>query len=507
MNQYGYNAPCAAPLSGRMYGLGASRFFGLGVTAAAAQRQATALAKRQAATQARQAKTATRKATAAAKKAVRVAGKTVQTSNPAAAQAIDAQIKAASSQLANVMSLATRAKSTKNKADVQKALVAAQAVGKTIQSLNAPVTPPVAAKAQKLRGMGYIGDITGFRGFGTCTTDANGNEIDNGDGYGCADLGIPATNTGTTGGYVDPTTGLPLSTTTLPISTGLTAGFGLPAMPTFGTPQGYVPRGCSSGSSAPRCLIYSMAQDEQQQFQYVFSVLQQMYAQLLQIVQQLMAQLQSAQQAPYGAYGASPYGASPYTDPYSQYGASPYGDPSQYGYGGQYPGPGGYPGDPYYSGGDSSQIPAGYDDGSGDSSSVPGDASQIFPGPSSSGGGYPMQSYGGPPPGLISSDSLPDGADQQAGSGSDDAAGLIPSTQSGPNLAPMSPAPMAQSTAAPTTAQPQVVQPQIIVLQQGPGQNPYSDAALPAGDKQNQPELDPPEHDDAGLTGFSNWWE
>ncbi len=246
-----------------------------------------------------------------------------------------------------------------------------------------------------------------------------------------------------------------------------------------------MPSGCRAGSNLPRCLIYQMAVSEQQQFQFVFTILQQMYAQLLQIVQQLMAQLQSAQQSPY-AYGQNPnpYGANPF-DPYGQ---GQYGQ----GYGGQYPGPGGYPGAPYYAGGggDSSVIPAGFDTGGGDmSQGVPGDITQVFPGPGSAGGGgYPIQSYGGPPPGLISSDSLPDGADQTSG---DDAGGLIQSSGSGPNLPAGVPAQSNQSTAAPTTAQPQ-----IIVLQQGPGQSAYADAGLPAGDKQNQPQLDPPEHDD-----------
>lgn len=497
MYNYGYNATCAPPepsLSGR--------FFGLGAALTPAQRRAQTLARQQAAKQARTAKQTATKAKQAAKKAVKVAGKTVLTSSPNAAASINAAMVAAQNQLKNVMTLTTKARGTRSKADIQAALAAAHSAGTFINTLGTQGTP--SATAQKLRGMGYMGNI------GSCTTDpSTGQETDDGDGYGCADIGVPATNTA--GGVQQPySTGLPYAPT-LPgystgLNTGLVPGFGLPS---YGA--GIAPAGCRAGSNLPRCLIYSMAQEEQQQFQFVFTTLQQMYAQLLQIVQQLMSQLQSAQQSPYAygqspygsPYGASPYGASPYdpSNPYSQYGA---------GYGGQYGSPyGGYSGAPYYAGGDSSQIPAGYD-GGGDGS-VPSDVSQIFPGPSPSGAGYPMESYGGPPPGLISSDSLPDGADPTSGSnGSDDAAGLIPTpgssaylpttgaVSSGPNMpVPVAAVPVSQSTAAPVAAQPQ-----IIVLNTGPGQQPYADAGLPAGDKQNQPTLDPPEHDDSGLTGW-----
>ncbi len=394
------------------------------------------------------------------------------------------------------MTLSTTARRTRSRADIQRALTAAHGAAGTLQTMIAPTPAPAAVS--RLRGMGYMG---------SCVPDGYGGYTDDGDGAGCDQQG---------GAPIDPNQvpypspqypqpGYP-QTPQIPsfpggINTGIVPGFGT-QFPTFGQGfgQGYGPaRACATGSNLPRCIIYQMAVDEQQQFQFVFTILQQMYAQLLQIVQQLLAQLQSAQQSPY-AYGqqppVNPYGQSPY-DPYSQYGGGgfPGGPGYPPAYGGQYPGPG-YPGQPYYAGGgDSSLIPAGYDTGGDMSQGVPGDVSQIFPGPTSGGGGgYPIQSYGGPPPGLISSDSLPIGADQQGG---DDASGLIPTSGSGPNLPAGVPAQASQSTAAPTTAQPQ-----IIVLQQGPGQSSYSDAGLPAGDRQNQPRLDPPEHDEAGLTGY-----
>lgn len=481
MYNYGYDAPCAAPpLSG---------FFGLGAALTPAQRRAANLAKQQAAKQARQQKQVAAKTARAAKRAAKVAGKTVQTSNPQAAAKIHAAVVAAQNQIKNVTALAGRARQTKQKVDIQKALVAANSAGNTIKSLLAPVAPPAAAA--RLRGLGYMG---------TCIDDGSGagTLIDDQTGMPCDANGFPVDPNAGGGAYPQP---YPQPYPQVPQYPGITPGLNTGLVPGFGTPVfgsgGYVPRGCNTGSNLPRCLIYQMAMDEQQQFQFVFSILQQMYAQLLSIVQQLLAQLQSAQQSPY-AYGQqsapyNPYGPSPY-DPYSQYGGA------GYGYGSQYPGPGGYPGSPYYAGGgDSSVIPPGYGDGGDMSSGVPGDVSQVFPGPSGGGGGagYPIQSYGGPPPGLISSDSLPDGADQQGGGYGDDAAGLIPSSGSGPNLPAAVSAQTSQSTAVPTTAQPQ-----IIVLQQGPGQSAYADAQLPAGNKQNQPTLDPPEHDEEGLTGY-----
>ncbi len=482
MQAYGYGASCSPTLSGHY-------FDGLGATPA--ERRTTALAKRQANAVAH----ANKRAAAKAKRAVKVAGKTVLTSNPAAAAKVHAAVVAAQQQLANVVNLAGVARKSRSKADIQKALLAAQSAGRTISTMIAPTAAP--ASAARLRGLGYMG---------ACVDDGSGTMVDDASGQPCdPNTGLPVgggsqsvgTQYGTPGvvgqGYpgVSPYGGL---------NAGITPGFGLPSLPSLNSSYGPM-RACANGSNLPRCVIYAMAQDEQQQFQYVFSIMQQMYAQLLQIVQQLMAQLQSAQQQPYGAaYGQNPYGANPYADPYGgQYGG-------QYGpqYGGQYPGPGGYPGAPYYAGGggDSSTIPPGYGDSGDMSAGVPGDVSQVFPGPGqNSGAGYPMQSYGGPPPGLISSDSLPSGADQQSGGygadGGDDAAGLIPQQQSGPNLAPSSAPAVSMSTAAPTTAQPQ-----IIVLQQGPGQSPYADSALPAGEKQNQSRLDPPEHDESGLTGW-----
>lgn len=283
-------------------------------------------------------------------------------------------------------------------------------------------------------------------------------------------------------GVTDPTTGLPLTSgLTSPFGldpTGLTAGFS-----PFST-QLPMMSGCKPGSTLPRCLIYQMAQDDRQQFQFVFTMLQQMYAQLLQIVQQLMAQLQSAQQQPYSPYGQTPYGQDPYAQPYGPYGQ----------YGGQYPGPSGYPGSPYYAGGgDSSVIPPGFQDGGGlydgGGVGVPGDISQVFPGPSPASQYAAPGGFGPAQPNIISSDSLPAGAEPGGDSygGGDDAGNLIQNTQT-----VNSPMPTIQTQAQPVNAGPN--QPQIIVIQQPAqaGQSPYADTLMPGGDVQVQPELEPP---------------
>ncbi len=487
---YGYNALCAPAPS-------LSGFFGLGATAA--QRKAAALAKHQTAL----AKRSTRQAAAKAKRAEKIAGKTVHTSaHPDDLSKIKAAVALAQSQTKNALALHARSRQTKSKVDTQKALLAANSAINTLRSMLAPVQPPPAVR--KLRGMGYIGN---------CIQDPND---PSGATYTDDQTGVQCDPNAASGGFVDPNAGGQIyGGTQYPVqnpinSTGLVPGFGMPqfgAGSPFGSQFGAgLPgmRACRNGSNLPRCIIYQMAVDEQNQFQFVFSILQQMYAQLLSIVQQLMSQLQSAQQQPYaGQQPFNPYGQSPYdpNNPYGQYGQGG----QQPAYGGQYPGPGGYPGVPYAAGsggGDSSVIPPGYGDAGGDmSAGVPGDVSQVFPGPGqSAGAGYPMMATGGPPPGLVSSDSLPVGMDQGDGYGSsDDAGNLIPTQQQqGPNLTPSTASPFViQTSAAPTTAQPQ-----IIVLQQGPGQSPYADAALPAGDRQNQPGLDPQEHDDAGLTGY-----
>ncbi len=503
MIDYGYDAPCMS-------------LSGLGAPPLTAQRRAALLERQKAATARRQAaafKRSERQATAKAKRLAKVAGRTVRTANPEKAEKIQAAITAAQRQMSNVADLANRARRSRSKVDVQKALAAANSAGNFLKTLIAPTPPPIGA--QRLRGMGYLG---------ACVDDGTGagTYIDDQTNVPCGDPSsqIPTDIYPPSGGGAGypgypgyPTPGLPTQYPGAPGypgyggSTGLVPGFGT-GLPAFGS--GYAPlRACATGSNLPRCIIYQMAVDEQQQFQFVFTILQQMYAQLLSIVQQLMAQLQQAQQSPY-AYGQQP----PY-DPYGQNPFNPYGgagapgggygyDPA---YGGQYPGPG-YPGVPYYPGGaDSSIIPPGYGDSSDMSTGVPGEVSQAFPGPTQGpGGGYPSYSYGGPPPGLITSDSLPAGADPTAG---DDASGLIPyggeaspgiaQSQTGPTL---SPSPNVQAAVQTTTAS-TLPTPQIIVLQTGPGQSPYADAGLPAGDKQNQPQLDPPQHDEYSYQDFN----
>ncbi len=483
MYALGHVEPCVPTLAG---------FFGLGAALTPAQRQAKAAATKAAAL----AKRTQRKATVAAKRAARVAGRTVQTSNPAAAAKLDKAVQAAKSQLASVTALATTARRTRNKVDVQKALTAAQSAAKFISTLNAPVTPPVAASVNRLRGLGYFGacqdDGTGS---GTCIDDTGQtcSPCDSAGGGGYVDPNAPGTyQPPYTPAYPSPGAypGVyPGTTSPYGVSpTGLVPGFGAP-LTQFGSSYGPL-RACNTGSNLPRCIIYQMAVDEQQQFQYVFSILQQMYAQLLQIVQQLLGQLQSAQQQPYGAYGQSPYAQSPY---------GPYGDPNNpYGggaYSGQYPGPG-YPGVPYYPGGaDSSAIPPGYGDaGGGDpfgaGGAIPGDVTQVFPGPGPLQQG-PFASGPSQPSNIISSDSLPDGADttvdSYGGGGSDQS--FVPAYTPAPQS--MQPIPVQSSaggqsvTSGPTT-------PTVIVLQQGPGQSSYADTGLPAGPSQDQPALEPP---------------
>lgn len=468
-----YGERCGAPLTGMGW---ANSFMGLGATAAQTRR-AAALAKRQATQRAAVARRA-------AKKAMRVAGRNVLTSSPAQAQKIHAFITSAQQGMSRVSSAASaartayaRAQQTRNPSDRTRATTAARgalglanSVGKQIQAGLAPVAP------------------TTMRGLGTCVDDGTGtgNMIDNGDGQGCNMTG---------GGGIDPTTGQPyVQQPYIPggsggvidplfgatgSSTGLVPGFGSP----FGaSPFGGgipAPAGCSTGSNLPRCLIYSMAQSEQQQFYFVFSILQQMYAQLLQIVQQLMQQLQSAQQQPgypyqgYGQYGQPPY------DPNNPYGG--YGGASPYGYGA--------PGVPYYPGGDTGAIPPGYGDGGGDAGMIPSDVSQIFPGP----GPGPLAQGPDQASNIISSDGpLPIGAgpgtsDDGSGGGADAPV---------PGFMPSAPPPMVanantqQSVSQPVNAGPG--QASIVIQLQQPGQSSYADPGLPANVVQNQPSLEPP---------------
>ncbi len=282
--------------------------------------------------------------------------------------------------------------------------------------------------------------------------------------------------------YQDPySTQQPYASNVLPgiDPTGLTPGFGTPFQS-----QQYAPSGCRTGSNLPRCLIFEMAQEDRQQFNYIFTILQQMYAQLLQIVQQLMAQLQQAQmsqsqQPPYygpqGPYGQPPYG----TDPYSQ---GAYGQPP-FGYGGGY-------GSPY--GASSSQIPDGIVDGGGGgpfdagSSAIPGDISQVYPGPRG-----PMAPQPDQAPNIISSDSLPDGAGPSTGDGGgtgEDAP--VPAFTPAPTASVAKAPPATQTVSQSVNAGPN--QPYVIVQAQQPGQAPYADGMLPAGENQEQPQLEPP---------------
>jgi hypothetical protein len=220
----------------------------------------------------------------------------------------------------------------------------------------------------------------------------------------------------------------------------------------------------------------------------------------VQVVQQLMAELATAQQQPPPYYGPQePYGQQPYqayNDPYGGQGyppypqQPPYGDP--YGYGGQYPGPGQY-GQP---GSDSSMIPPGYDTGGGPfdggGAMIPNDISQVFPGPG------PMQASAQSPgpaaPNIISSDSLPDGSGpattgESYGGGSSDEM-PVPDFTPAPAVAVAKTQPIKPTTSQSVSVGP--MQPPMIVQEDTGGQSPFADTLLPAGDQQDQPQLEPP---------------
>ncbi len=479
---YGFNTPCAGPPSS-----GTSGFFGLGATAA--QRRAATAQKQQ-----------QRKAAAAQRRNVRVAGRNVNTAHPQAAAAIAQQVAQMQSGFKSVMARANSAKQSVATANAAKAAVARARTPQQRQSAQMAATrahavavaavnsvtsaakpllaqlsashgglpnpaqhPVIRTATRALRGLGVIDPNTGLDdGTGDPSTDPSLITGDAGAGY-----QQPYVDPSQGGYYPPPYNQNPVSTISPLDTTGLIPGFGAGIMPQLPTPAG-----CNTGSNLPRCLIFAMAQSEQTQFQFVFTVMQQMYAQLLQIVQQLMQQLQSAQQQPpYGTYGQ--YGQPPY-------GQDPYG--GQYGAPGAYPGPYGYPGVPYAPGGDSSMIPPGYDDGGG--GGIPTDISQVFPGP----GPYAGPNGPGPAaPNLVSSDSLPDGSGPSTGGGydgGDDAGNLV--SQQQPMQAPTPNVPQSQAVSAGPN------QPQIIVLQSAPGQAAYADSGLPAGPVQVQPELEPP---------------
>ncbi len=281
----------------------------------------------------------------------------------------------------------------------------------------------------------------------------------------------------------------------MPLSTGLTPGFALPFMQSSMT----APTGCKTGSNLPRCLIYQMAVDERQQFQFVFTILQQMYSQLLQIVQQLMAQLQQASQQPAPYYGPAqptypygqqpypPYGQSPYgIDPYAQgYGQPPYGQPFGQPYGAPY---GQY-------GADSGAIPPGYDMGDGmmfdaNQGMIPQSINQSFPGP---GPAQMPMSPSPSQPNIISSDSLPDGSGPSTGEGYGGGGEEVqmPAYTPAPTAATIVKAsPVTQTVSQSVSAGPD--QAYLIVQDAQPGQSPFADGMMPAGNSQDQPSLEPP---------------
>ncbi len=476
-----YGITCAAePMSG----LGAS------VT----DRRAAALAKR---TQ--------RKAAVQAKRALRIAGRNVKVDpkSVGAANSINSSIQALMTEskaaISNVSNAAGRLRAANLQARTQRArtqtaaqkaaIVGAKAAIARVKGTSAKIRAAGGLQANtvtprsitpvrnaRLRGLGVIDPNTGIDdGTGDPTmdpsfTDPNAGIYPPSQQYYPPPYQDPSVYPGQyPGGSVLPSAGID--------PTGLTAGFGMP----FGMPNNLTaPVGCRTGSNLPRCLIFEMAQQDRQQFMFIFTVLQQMYAQLLQIVQQLMQELQTAQQqpAPYYGPGQPPYGQPPYGDPYGQQygygGASPYGQPP-YGYGSQ-----------YSTGGDSSVIPPGYDGGGGGDIGIPSDITQVFPGPRGPMSPSPDQSQ----PNIISSDSLPDGAGPSTSDvpgGGDDAPvpSFTPVRSSAAATLPLIPQSGQSASAGPN-------QPYIIVQQQAPGQASYADASLPANSTQDQPQLEVP---------------
>ncbi len=364
-----------------------------------------------------------RVAAQAAKKAARVqrklAGKTIALSQRDASlydkSGIAQKLQKAATDITAATQAVRKATTTRNPSDRSNALT----LTKTAAQSTGEVLP---MKPVGMRGLGALGiDVQPI-------PDGYGGFIDPGTGQPTDQYGTP----------IDPNTGLPYTSSGSPYGIP-SVGSGFPGSTTGLFPQPYTPQqlpaGCAKNPNKPVCMMLIMEQSSQAQMQPIFTMLQNMFAQLMDLVNQLLAQQYQTSQA---AAAGSIYGQGIPPSPYGGYPGDPYGGQPGYGAPGYYSGYGS-------PGGDVSQIPAGYDVGGGDPFSGGGDAAtnaayQAGPGQSTGPYGGPPggipQGYG-PPDGasnIISSDSLPMGTE---GSGDDysggDASQIAPPSMFGAN--------------------------------------------------------------------------
>lgn len=367
------------------------------------QAQATHASQQAAAKAARVQRQADQTAKRAALKQKRLLGKTISVTPGKSEQAVDRMtgpITDAANSIQTAQGAARKALVSRNPADKVSAIKAAQTAASKMYAIGMTSAPPAGMRG--MRGLGI--DLTQL--------DQFGNPVD---------AGIPTT------GQIDPATGLPYN----PYAQSPTASgpYGFPPVPPIdlfggasqtglfpGQPfaANQIPLACQKNPNKPVCMTLIMQQSEQQQMQQVFGILQNMFSQLMDLVNQLLAQqfaTQAGQQ--YQQQLQPPY--NPY-DPYGSGGMSPYGgDPYAGGYG-----------SPYAPGGSVSQIPPGYEmdgdpyaAGGGDPAAAAAYANMGPQQPSANFGPYGQASGGAPQfPGqaasnIISSDSLPIGADAQ----------------------------------------------------------------------------------------------
>lgn len=374
------------------------------------QRQATAQSK--AATQAatKAAATAKQVAKKAALQQKKLLGRTLNLTPQGAAvvSKIAPAIEDTAKSIQTAMAAVLKARSSRNPADRSNALALVKTATSKMQSVGAA---GASTPARGVRGLLGLGDVVVDPNTGQYVDSTTGQPVD-------PNTGLPIGGTtnpyGTTSPYgsIDPNTGLPYTTSSSPYGVpGLTDPTGLFAQPYSPT---QIPAACQKNPNKPVCMTLIMQQQEQAQMQSVFSLLQNMFAQLMDLVNQLLAQnFQTSQAAAAGSIYGQGIPPSPYGDPYGSPYGSPYGDP----YGGA---PGYYGG--YSQGGDVSAIPAGYDVGGADMYGGGGDAATNAA-YASAGPGQSTGPYGGPagplPPGygnpsasnIISSDSMPLGTD------------------------------------------------------------------------------------------------
>ncbi len=358
-----------------------------------------------------------RVAAQAAKKAARVQrkllGRTVAVSQADASKIdkLTPVITDVAGALSTAMKAVLKAKATRNASDRTAAMASVKTAVAKAQSAG------LAPGSGGMRGLGALGiDVQPIPdGYGGFIDPGTGQPTDQ---YGTPVGQQPANPYGTP---IDPNTGLPYTSSGSPYGIP-SVGSGFPGSTTGLFPQPYTPQqlpaGCAKNPNKPVCMMLIMEQSSQAQMQPIFTMLQNMFAQLMDLVNQLLAQQYQTSQA---AAAGSIYGQGIPPSPYGGYPGDPYGGQPGYGAPGYYSGYGS-------PGGDVSQIPAGYDVGGGDPFSGGGDAATNAA-YQSAGPGQSTGPYGGPPGGIpqgygppdgasniISSDSLPMGTE---GSGDD----------------------------------------------------------------------------------------